>query len=308
MVDAKWYIVLFLMPLLLHGQGGTARLSNTPSRSAAECPPLAAADRAKVREYVRKLMKAPDGTRVELTDWPTEGQSCFRKLDFSVDGTSRVVLYLDPDQRFLAPQLWDTQLDPEKAEAEETARVREKINSYLSAHNTPLLGRKDAPITIAVFSDFQCPFCRKAIQVLTKDVLPVAGDQVRLAYLHYPIASHPWARPAADAAECLRESPAFWRITDFIFEHQAELNPRYLSRAITDYVGTLAESDVEVDAARACVASGKAASNVDEDSTLGRALNVSATPTLFINGERLVGVKNADEVERVISRQRKAIP
>jgi len=286
-------VILSCMPLL-HCQGGAA------------CDPITAETHARVEQYVKKLLKVPDTSALDLTAWSTEAESCFRKLDFSIDGASRFVLHLSPDQRFLTPQLLDSTVDPEKAEAEEAARISGRINSYLATHDAPILGRKGAPITIAWFSDFQCPFCRNAAQILTREMLPAYGEQVQLVYLHYPLSSHPWARPAAEAAACLHESPLFWKVAEFLFGHQAELNPGNLRQAIIDYVRTLPEGEVDTAKFGACIGSNVNAARVDDDSALGEALNVSATPTLFINGERLVGVTNAGEIERAISRQIKA--
>ncbi len=286
-------IILTCMPLL-HCQGAPV------------CAPVTAETRARVEKYVKKLFKVPDTSALDLTAWSTEAESCFRRLDFSVDGASRLVLHLSPDQRFLTPQLLDSMVDPEKAEAEEAARISGRINSYLATHDPPLLGRKGAPITIAWFSDFQCPFCRKAAQILIKEVLSAFGDRVQLVYLHYPLSSHPWARPAAEAAECLSESPLFWKVAEFLFEHQAEISPGNLRQRLIDYVRTLPEGEVDTVQFGTCIGSNVNATRVADDSALGDALNVSATPTLFINGERLVGVSNAGEIERVISRQIKA--
>src|SRR5579863_4719960 len=76
-------VILSCMPLL-HCQGGAA------------CDPITAETHARVEQYVKKLLKVPDTSALDLTAWSTEAESCFRKLDFSIDGASRFVLHPPP--------------------------------------------------------------------------------------------------------------------------------------------------------------------------------------------------------------------
>jgi protein-disulfide isomerase len=62
----------------------------------------------------------------------------------------------------------------------EITRVNQQINTYLDTHPRPMLGEVTAPITIAIFSDLQCPFCKEAMRVLTKEILPAFEKKIRI--------------------------------------------------------------------------------------------------------------------------------
>ena len=64
-------------------------------------------------------------------------------------------------------------------------------------------GPKDAKVTIVEYSDFQCPFCAKGYTTLEQQVLKEYGDKVKFCFKDFPLAFHPWAEPAAIAAECV---------------------------------------------------------------------------------------------------------
>src|SRR5262249_6963031 len=68
----------------------------------------------------------------------------------------------------------------------------------------PTLGKADAPITIIAFSDYECPFCRRA-EPTVKSVLQQYGDKVRLVYREYPLPNHPHAEKASEAALCAED-------------------------------------------------------------------------------------------------------
>lgn len=85
-----------------------------------------------------------------------------------------------------------------------------------------VMGKKDAPITIVEFSDFQCPYCSKAHPTV-KQVMSEYKDKVQLVFKHFPLVSiHPRAQITAEAAECAKDQGKFWEFHDQLFEHQAD--------------------------------------------------------------------------------------
>lgn len=269
--------------------------------AASDCAPLPDEMRDTLTSYFKKLAKLPPATWVNLTGSALEGETCYRRLEFSIGGEpNKAVLFLSPDQRFLSPQLFDSHVDPAQAEAAEAANISARINSYLSTHKHQMLGEERASVTIAVFADFQCPFCKRAVEVLTKEIFPSSHGRVRIAYVHYPLASHNWARQAAEWMACMQRPQAFWEMQEFLFDHQPEINPSNLAAKLSGHLGSLREPDTDLAQFKSCAGSKDAARWVDDDVALGRALTVSGTPTLFINGQRVVGLKSAHEVERLI--------
>jgi protein-disulfide isomerase len=286
--NGKWLAVLGCFTAV-HAQDGT------------KCAPVTAELRDNITRYIDKVLKAPEGKTLDVKGWSLERDSCYRRLEVSVGGQRTIALYLSPDQRFLTSQLFDSHIDPAAAEAAEAARISGLVNAHIARRNTPILGESSAPITVAVFSDFQCPYCKKAMRTLEKEVLPSSAG-VRIAYLNYPLPSHSWARPAAELATCLGSGQGFWKLHDFLYEHQSELNPRNVSTRLAEFLELSPEAGSDIRQFTLCMGSKEPARGVDEDVALGNSLSVSSTPTLFINGQRVVGAQRADEIKLLISR------
>jgi protein-disulfide isomerase len=148
--------------------------------------------------------------------------------------------------------------------------------------DAPLRGSATSTwVTVVEFSDFQCPFCGRAQPTLAQ-LLSAYGDDVQLAYRHFPLSFHAHARPAAIAAECARIQGRFWEMHDQIFAHQASLDDAGLAACA-------ASAGLDVAAWRACLATPEPAARVDADRALGVASGVGGTPTFFVNGRAVVG-------------------
>ncbi|MBZ5728825.1 MAG: DsbA family protein [Acidobacteriia bacterium] len=221
----KRMIFLALIGSLIGGMPG--------ARAQEQCPPLKDADRTRLIDYVQKKYKVPATASLGVTEAPFARPSCFRKLLFQsqeAKSSFRIELFLAPDQRFLTRELLDSTVDP----IVEERKKAEALAAGLTRGSFPARGKEDAPVTIAVFSDFQCPYCARFADML-KDVLP--DERVRLVFRHLPLPMHPWARPAAEAAACAQEqgNGHFWSLHDFIFEHQKELAPENLQQKLAEF-------------------------------------------------------------------------
>jgi protein-disulfide isomerase len=100
---------------------------------------------------------------------------------------------------------------------------------------------------------------------------------------------HPWAKAAAMAGQCVfRESPAaFWQFHDWIYEHQAEVTPDNLKSKVLEFASTV--KDLDGMQLGRCMDSKATEGDVDAELAQGRALKIDATPTMFLNGRRLIG-------------------
>jgi protein-disulfide isomerase len=138
-----------------------------------------------------------------------------------------------------------------------------------------------------------------------KDVLPQYRDAVRVAYLNFPLPGHPWARSAAEAMACIgAQSPEmFWRLHDYLFDHQSEIKPNSLDAKIAEQMGRAKDQGLDEPDFHACLDGKRGAALVDEDLEVGWTHDVSATPTLYINGERIEGAASAAALKAVIDRQ-----
>jgi protein-disulfide isomerase len=165
----------------------------------------------------------------------------------------------------------------------------------VSADDDPVLGNKNAKVTLIEFSDFQCPFCKRlnddAIQQIKKDY--VESGKVKLVFRDYPLGFHPEAQKAAEAAECADDQGKFWEYHDLLFANQALLS-------ITNYKAWAKQLGLNEAQFNTCLDSGKYASEVQKDFADGQAAGVSGTPTVFINGIRLVGAQPYSAFKQVI--------
>jgi protein-disulfide isomerase len=265
----------------------------------AQCPPLRDTDRAKLIDYVQKKYKTPASAKLEIGGDSFVNSSCYRKLLFQAAGGSspfRLELIASPDLRFLTRELLDSTVDPVVEERQKA----EALAASLTRGNLPVLGKQDAPVTIAVFSDFQCPYCAR-FAALMKEVLPSEADKVRLVFHNFPLPMHPWARPAAEAAACAQEqgNNYFWALHDFMFEQQKDLNRDNLLGKLAEVTKKLTGFDQGKFAV--CVMERKTAAQVDQEVAFAQQNGINATPTAFINGQKTQVV--APEQIRTLIRQ-----
>jgi len=140
----------------------------------------------------------------------------------------------------------------------------------------PSYGSERAPVTIVVFSDFQCPHCATEVPRLRRAVDQFHG-RVKLVFKHFPLAMHPRAKAAAIATEAAHEQGKFWEMHDVVFANATQLEDEDLRRYARQ-VGLDMRRFEESYAAK----NGKAA--VERDRADGDRLGIPGTPALFING------------------------
>ena len=264
---------------------------------AQKCTAPSAAKRAEVEEYVLKRFNVPSAADLILVENKQDNDSCFWQLKYEVSSSKReITLFLSPDGKYLLPALYDIRIDPL---IEEKTR-REEIAKALLAGAPPAIGDEKAPVTIVEFSDFQCPYCKRMADTLEHDFLPNEKQNVRLVYKSFPLPMHSWAMAAAKMAECatLQNPTDFWKIHDYLFAHQNELNPGNLRENLTAFV--TASTGLDKVQFQTCVERDMALGPVNQDVELGRKNGVHATPTIFINGVLYSGLKNADQLKSLV--------
>ena len=141
------------------------------------------------------------------------------------------------------------------------------------------LGPADAPVTLLEYGDYECPHCGRAFPVL-EGIRQVMGNNLRLAYRHYPInLSHSHAELAAEAAEAAGAQGRFWEMHAKLFVNQDALDRLSLERYAIE---------IGLDVARfhMALASGAHRERVLSDIESGEESGVAWTPTFFINGVR----------------------
>jgi protein-disulfide isomerase len=268
--NLTWLIVSLLAawPLRVAAQQGQTTTASS------------AAIQKNVEEYLRNMYAFGSDVKVTVGT-PTESSVAGlleTKIEVKIaeENPQSVTFYVSKDGRYLMRgELSDMTKDTLAAN-----------RAKLELKDAPSIGAAAAPITMVEFSDFQCPVCRSLHDVL-RTMLP-SYPQVRLVFKDFPLEQHPWARTAAIAGRCAySEKPdAFWKMYDLIYDNQEVISPENAYPKMIDYASQLG---LNSDAFKSCMTGPEAAAAVDASRANGNALEVSSTPTIFINGRRIVG-------------------
>ena len=161
----------------------------------------------------------------------------------------------------------------------------------VAAAGRPERGPKNASVTIIEFSDYQCPFCQKAEDVVDQ-VMKTYADKVRLVYRDYPLPFHPNARPASEAAACANAQGKFWEYHAKLF-HGDGLEPEKL-KTYADQVGLDRKKFDD------CLEKKPFKAEIDKDVKDGEKAGVNGTPAFFSNGRMLSGAQPFEKFKEVI--------
>jgi protein-disulfide isomerase len=166
------------------------------------------------------------------------------------------------------------------------------------AGTAPVRGSATAQVTIIEFSDFQCPFCKRAEATLGR-IRREYRDKVRLLWRDMPLASHQRAEAAAELARAARAQKGdagFWTVHDLLLDSQPKLEDADLERIAQ-------EAKLDVAKAMAAVQAKSFKRGIDEDMDLADDFNASGTPHFFINGRRMVGAKSFESFKTIIDEE-----
>src|SRR5215471_15824335 len=170
----------------------------------------------------------------------------------------------------------------------------------IPTQGSPSTGPANARITLVEFSDFQCPYCSKAVEKINA-ILKAYPNDVKLIFKQFPLTdSHPQAQISAQAALAAHQQGKFWSLDDVMFANRTGLS----RKAILGWAGGIGldmkrfEADLESDAVKKTVA---------RDLNEGEKAGVEGTPTVFINGQRYNGDLDLDAVRKVIDGELKRV-
>jgi protein-disulfide isomerase len=249
---------------------GAAPSAGTPSQT-----------QKNIEAYLRHLYAFGPDVRVSVGAPKESAVEGLRETTIEVligEDKQSATFYVSKDGKYLfRGELSDLSKDPL---AENRARI--------DFTDAPMLGDAKAAVTIVEYSDFQCPVCKNLHDVL-RGLLPNYAGKVRVVFKDFPLEQlHPWARTGAIAGRCAyQQNPsAFWKMYDFIYDNQEVISPTNAWTNMADYAG---RSGLNVDSFKACMASPEPGAAIDASKANGAKLEVNSTPTVFINGRRLVG-------------------
>jgi protein-disulfide isomerase len=163
--------------------------------------------------------------------------------------------------------------------------------------DAPTMGPASAKVTLIAFSDFQCPFCSRAVPTLKQIETDYKG-KIRVAFKQMPLPFHDHAHLAAEAALAANEQGKFWEMHDKLFANQQALERPNLEKYAEELGLNMAKFKAALD-------TGKFKDRVDREAKEGNAVGATGTPTFFINGHILVGAQPVDAFKTAIDAELK---
>jgi len=186
--------------------------------------------------------------------------------------------------------------------AKETKNIKVEINLAkplrpwfdVELGDAPVIGSKDAKVTIIEFSDFQCPHCQKGSHLI-KQIREKYNGKVKIAFRNFPMPFHSQAKGAAEASLCAKEqgNDYFWKMHDVMFDNQSKLDPDSLNQ-LAKKIG------LNTSTFKTCLDSKKFQQYIQNDMDYAESIGVKATPTFFVNGRMINGAQPLEVFSEVI--------
>jgi protein-disulfide isomerase len=254
-------------------------------------------DKSALEAYVRHLFVWGPQIQMKIGDpKPSTVLPGFREVPVMATAgaaSQELTFYLSPDGgKIIQGTVYDLKKSPFAADL---AKIRTDLQ--------PSFGAANAPVVIAMFSDFQCSFCREEAKTVRQNIPKEYPEQVRVYFKDYPLESiHPWAKAASIAGHCVfRQKPAaFWDYHDWVFEHQGEITVENLKDKVLEFAKTKAIEPIQLNA---CIDNKATEGEIDRSIAEGRSLGVNSTPTMFVNGRRVVGQVPWQQLKGIIDHE-----
>jgi len=168
-------------------------------------------------------------------------------------------------------------------------------NSTAVRDHTPPPSAQGEAIRLEVFTDLECAYCRRLHPTLER-LRQEYGNRLQVIIRHLPLNGHPRARPAARAALAAEQQGKLWPMLEVLFEDPAHLVP-------DQYPGLAQRIGLDVDRFQRALHSAGVNARLESDAALARRLQTQSTPTLFINGRRLVGAKPYQTLSTIVQQE-----
>ena len=256
----------------------------------------------KIERQVRATYSIPATVRITIGTLRPSDFTGYDALTITMEGGEKKQTYdflLSKDGKTLARM---TKLDLTK---DPYVEAMKKID----LNGRPTRGSKDAKVVVVNFDDFECPFCSRMHQTLFPELLKEYGDRVEFVYKDYPLTEiHPWATHAAVDANCLaaQNNDAYWDFADHIHANQREVS---LEKGLDAQFAALdrltleqgQKHNLDESKLQACV---KAQNEDAVKASMHEAegVGVTATPTLFVNGQEMDGALPITEMRAALDR------
>jgi protein-disulfide isomerase len=234
----------------------------------------------KVESYLRDMFAFGTDTKLTIADFKESGVPGVLEADITltIEGNKEdAKMWVSKDGKYLfRGELNDMSKD-----------LLAEHRAKLDLKDEPVTGNLNGTITVVEFADFECPVCRNLHEAL-RGLLP-QYPQVKLVFKDFPLEQvHPWARTGALAGRCAyqQDPKAFWKMYDLLYDNQDLITAENAWDKMVDYAGRIG---LNAETFKSCMTGPEAAAAVNANIANGKLLEVSSTPTLFVNGRRIVG-------------------
>src|SRR5262245_22375699 len=263
--------------------------------------------RRALDEYIRQALLEKEAQKRHLTVAQLKRAEIEGKTKAVTDEEVQAILEMRPDNAAaqtaeqVRAQLQQQRLRRREAEFRKDLRDRLGVKVLLDpprvqiAGEGPSRGPASAPVSLVVFSDFQCPYCARLVPTL-KQLEDKYGERLRVTFRDFPLSIHKDAAKAAEAGRCATEQGKFWPLHDKLFAGQRSLDVTALKR----YAG---EAGLDAAAFGKCLDSGKFAAAVQQDMPEGNRLGVSGTPSVFVNGRAMPSGGSLEGITEVVEEE-----
>jgi len=173
------------------------------------------------------------------------------------------------------------------------------VQRAIEVGHSPSKGKPDAPVTMVLFADYQCPFCARLVPTLNA-LLAAYPQEVRLVVKNLPLPFHESAALAAEAAMAANEQGKFWQMHDRLYANQDRLDPKSLE----EHASAIG---VDVGKFKAALASGKFRKEVEAEAKLATAAGINGTPAVYVNGTPMMGAQPIQAFSKKIDEELAAI-
>ncbi len=259
--------------------------------------------KAKIQRQIQAQYDLPPSVTVDVGPRRPSDIPTFDAVTIILSGSSgheqKVDFLLSQDGKILAKL---TRLDL-------TKDIYTDRMSKIDLNGRPVRGNPNAKVTLVNYDDLECPFCSRMHSTLMQEILPEYGDRIKIVYKDFPLSMHPWAIHSANDANCLavENGTAYWDFADYVHANQKAIGggqdlPK--AKAELDRIALNMGKSYGADMTRlqACIKD-QPDKVLKASMAEGEALGLNATPTLYINGQKLEGAVDPDEVRAVLNAQ-----
>ena len=248
-------------------------------------------DKPKLEAYLRYAEGYVSSVKIAIDDPSPSNLAGYYRVAVHLirDIATAERIYYTPDgEHFISGAIWDLNNNP-------FLDILGKLPT-----NGFSFGPSDAKVTIVIFSDLECPYCRELANTVRSNIAQKYPNDVHVIFEDFPLESiHKWARAAAEAGRCLgdQKQEAFWSWHDWVFQHQHEVNETNLR---DNALSIAKQQNLDPSMISTCIDSHAKANQVDESVRAGQALHVQQTPTFFVNGRLVSGAVPWSTLDAII--------